>query len=284
MTLLRLIVCFSAVMLGGAAHAQTPSPADSYPSRPVKLIVPYPPGGVTDVLGRLWAQRISQSLGQNVYVDNQGGGGSNLGTGIAARQAPDGYTLLLGATPLSINPSLYQKIPYDPHKDFAPITVLAVTPNIIVVHPSLPAKNLEEFIALIRANPGKYSYAMSGVGTPNHIQAEVFKVALNLDIIPVPFGGGGPAIQSTVAGHTPIAFVTLTPSIQELVAQGQLRALAVTGTKRAPMWPDVPTLAESGIRGQESGMYAGILAPAQTPLAIIEKLHTETAKISAPRR
>jgi tripartite-type tricarboxylate transporter receptor subunit TctC len=278
---MKMTVLAFALVWSGSVHAQGAyGPAVNYPNRPVKVIVPFAPGGVTDVIARMWAQRMTQSSGQNFYVENLGGGGSNIGMGIAARQAPDGYAILLAATSFTVNPSLYNKIAYDPFKDFAPVTLVASTPNVLVVHPSVPAKSLSALIELLRAHPGKYSYATSGAGTPNHIQAEVFKLSLKLDLTGVPFSGGGPAIQSTVAGHTPIAFTSLTP-VQSLVAGGQLRALAVTGIKRSPVWPDVPTLAEAGVPGQEADTFTGLLVPAGTPRGIIDKLHAETVKILA---
>jgi tripartite-type tricarboxylate transporter receptor subunit TctC len=246
----------------------------------VKVIVPFAPGGVADVIARLWAQNMSQSLGQNFYVENHGGGGSNIGMGLAARQPGDGYAVLVAASSFTINPSLYAKIPYDPLKDFAPVTLLASTKNVLVVHPSVPAKTVNELIDLVRASPGKYSYAMSGAGTPNHIQAETLKLAYQLDLTMVPFGGGGPAIQSTVAGHTPVAFTSLAP-VQTLVAAGQLRALAVSGLTRAAVWPDVPTMAERGIAGQEDDVFTGLFVPAGTPNDIVATLHTETVKFLA---
>ena len=271
----RLVLAFTFVV-ATLASAQ----AQSYPSRPIKVIVPFAPGGVTDVLARVWAQRMSQSLGQNVFVENHGGGGSNIGMGLAARQPADGHTVLLAASSFTINPSLYNKIPYDPFKDFSPITLFASTKNVLVVHPSLPASNVNELIDLVRANPGKYSYAMSGAGTPNHIQAETLKRAHRLDLTMVPFSGGGPAIQSTVAGHTPVAFTSLAP-VQALVAGEKLRALGVSGVTRAAVWPTVPTMAERGIKGQEADVFTGLLVPAGTPKEIVDRLHAETVKILA---
>jgi len=218
-----LLLALMLSTLAGAAQAQ------SYPSRPVKVIVPFAPGGVADTIARLWAQNMSQSLGQNFYVENHGGGGSNIGMGLAARQPADGYAVLVAASSFTINPSLYAKIPYDPLKDFTPVTLLASTKNVLVVHPSIPAKTVNELIELVRANPGKYSYAMSGAGTPNHIQAETLKLAHQLDLTMVPFSGGAPAIQSTVAGHTPVAFTSLAP----VQAAGGGRAVAGAGGKRA---------------------------------------------------
>jgi tripartite-type tricarboxylate transporter receptor subunit TctC len=270
---LLLALVLSTLAAVGGAEAQ------SYPTRPVKVIVPFAPGGVADTIARLWAQNLSQSLGQSFYVENHGGGGSNIGMGLAARQSADGYTVLVAASSFTINPSLYAKVPYDPLKDFTPVTLLA-TKNVLVVHPSVPAKTVNELIELVRANPGKYSYAMSGAGTPNHIQAETLKLAHQLDLTMVPFSGGGPAIQSTVAGHTPVAFTSLAP-VQTLVAGGQLRALAVSGLTRAAVWPDVPTMAERGIAGQEDDVFTGVLVPSGTPSDIVTALHTETVKFLA---
>jgi tripartite-type tricarboxylate transporter receptor subunit TctC len=281
MLTLRIFVCGAALMIATGAHAQTASgPASDYPNRPVKVIVPFAPGGVTDVIARLWALRMSSNLGQQFYVENHAGGGSNLGMGVAARQPSDGYSIMVGASSFTINPVLYKKIPYDPFKDFTAVSLLAATPGVLIVHPSLPANSFHEFIALVRANPGKYSYAMSGIGTPNHLLGELLKLSFQLDLVTVPFPGGGPAIQSTVAGHTPIAFVALT-SIPALVEGGQLRALAVTGTKRSSVLPSVPTMLELDVRGQEPDTFTGLLAPAGTPKEITDRLNAETVKILA---
>jgi tripartite-type tricarboxylate transporter receptor subunit TctC len=244
------------------------------------VIVPFAPGGVTDVIARLWAQRMSEGLGQQFYVENHAGGGSNLGMGTAARQPADGYSLMVGASSFTINPVLYKKIPYDPFKDFTAVSLLATTPGVLIVHPSLPAKSFQELVALVRANPGKYSYGMSGIGTPNHLLGELLKLSFGLDLVTVPFPGGGPAIQSTIAGHTPIAYVALT-SIPALVEGGQVRALAVTGMKRSAVLPSVPTMLEMGVRGQEPDTFTGLMAPAGTPKDIIDRLNAETVKILA---
>jgi tripartite-type tricarboxylate transporter receptor subunit TctC len=276
---LRLFVFGIALVVATQSHAQTASgPAANYPNRPVKVIVPFAPGGVTDVIARLWAQRMSSNLGQQFYVENHAGGGSNLGMGVAARQPADGYSLMVGASSFIVNPVLYKKIPYDPFKDFTAVSLIAATPGVLVVHPSLPAKTLQEFIALVRANPGKYSYAMSGIGTPNHLLLELLKLSFQLDLVTVPFAGGGPAIQSTIAGHTPIASVAVT-SIPALVESGQLRALAVSGVKRSFVLPSVPTMLELGVQGQEADTFTGLLAPAGTPSDIIDRLNAETVKI-----
>ena len=281
MLTLRIIVWFAAIVFASQVYAQTASgPAADYPNRPVKVIVPFAAGGVTDVVARLWAQRMSANLGQQFYVENHAGGGSNIGMGVAARQPADGYSLMVGASSFTINPSLYKKIPYDPFKDFTAVSMMATTPGAFIVHPSLPANSFREFVALVRENPGKYSFAMSGIGTPNHLLGELLKLSLKLDLVVVPFTGGGPAIQSTVAGHTPIAYVAMT-SIPALVEGKKLRALAVTGAKRSPVLPDVPTMSELDVRGQEPDTFTGLMAPAGTPRPIIEKLNQETVKILA---
>jgi tripartite-type tricarboxylate transporter receptor subunit TctC len=248
--------------------------AQAYPARPVRVIVPFAPGGPTDVLARLIAQRLSQRLGQQFYIENLGGAGGNLGMGAGARAIPDGYTITAVSGSYVVNPSLYSRIPYDPYKDFAPVTLAAVAPNVVVTHPSVPANNIQELIALIRANPGKYSFAHPGTGTTSHLSGELFKQSQSLDIVPVPFNGSAPAIQATVAGHTLIAFTALTPAVPQ-VKDGKLRALAVTTPKPAPALPDVPTLAEAGLRNQESDTMFGILVPAYTPEPVIALLHKE---------
>jgi tripartite-type tricarboxylate transporter receptor subunit TctC len=246
----------------------------AYPARPVRVIVPFAPGGPADVLARLLAQRLSSTLGQQFFIENQAGAGGNLGMGAAARAAPDGYTITVVSTSFVVNPSLYPKIPYDPYKDFAPVTLAAVSPNILVVHPSIPATSVKELIAYLRDHPGKYSYAHAGNGTTPQLAGELFRRSQGLDIIPVPFGGSGPAIQSALAGHTPMAFTVLTPAVPQ-VKGGKLRGLAVTTPKRTPALPDVPTLAEAGLPHQESDTLLGVLAPAGTPPAIVGRLRQE---------
>jgi tripartite-type tricarboxylate transporter receptor subunit TctC len=250
--------------------------AQSYPSRPVRVIVPFAPGGPSDVLARLLAQKLSQTLGQQFYVENQPGAGGNLGMAAGARAAPDGYTITFIGTSFVVNPSLYPKIPYDPVKDFAPVTLAAISPNVLVVHPSIPAKSVRDLIEFLRVNPGKYSYAHAGNGTTPQLSGEMFRRSQNLDIVPVPFGGSAPAIQSTLGGHTPIAFTVLTPAVPQ-VKEGLLRALAVTTPKRSPALPDVPTLAEAGLQDQEADTILGILVPARTPQEIVTLLHREIA-------
>jgi tripartite-type tricarboxylate transporter receptor subunit TctC len=273
--LVRLLAA-AALLTAGAAHAQTAA----YPTHAVKVIVPFAPAGPTDVIARLLAQKLSESLGQQFYVENHPGAGGNLGMGMAAREAADGYTILVVSSSYVVNPSLYNKIPYDPYKDFAPVTLAAASPNVLVVNPTIPAKSVKELVELVRANPGKYSYAMPGAGTTPHLSGELFKLSEKLDMVTVPFGGAGPAIQSAVAGHTPIAFTALPPAAP-LVQGDQLRALAVTSAKRSAALPTVPTMAEAGLPGQEADTLQGVLVPAGTPKEIIDKLHDEIVKIVA---
>jgi tripartite-type tricarboxylate transporter receptor subunit TctC len=255
----------------GTAKTQT------YPARPVRVIVPFSPGGPTDVFARIIAGNLSRSLGQQFYVENQPGAGGNLGMGAGARAASDGYTIMVVSTSYIVNPSLYAKIPYDPFNDFAPVTLAVATPNVLLVHPSIPASNVTELIAFLKANNGKYSYAHSGIGTTSHLSGEMFKHSQGLDLVSVPFGGAAPAVQSALAGHTPIAFTVLTPAVSQ-VKGGKLRALAVTTPKRTQALPDVPTMAEAGLPGQESDTMSGVLVPAHTPPPIVELLHREIGK------
>ena len=251
--------------------------AQAYPARPVRVIVPFSPGGPTDVFARIVTGNLSRSLGQHFYVENQPGAGGNLGMGAGARAASDGYTVVVVSTSYVVNPSLYAKIPYDPFKDFAPVTLAAATPNVLLIHPSIPASSVKELIVFLKENNGKYSYAHSGIGTTSHLSGEMFKHSQNLDLVSVPFGGAAPAVQSALANHTPIAFTVLTPAISQ-VKEGKLRALAVTTPKRTPALPDVPTMAEAGLPGQESDTMSGVLVPAHTPQPIIELLRREIGK------
>jgi tripartite-type tricarboxylate transporter receptor subunit TctC len=268
-------------LLGGAAVAwPLAALAQSYPTRPVRIIVPFAPAGPTDVFARLLVQKLSQNLGQQFYIENQVGAGGNIGMGNAARAAPDGYTIVFVSTSFIVNPSLYAKIPYDPFKDFASVTLAAVSPNVLTVHPSVPAMDVKQLIAHIKANPGKYSFASAGLGTTPHLSGELFKLSQGLDLVHVPFNGSAPAIQSALAGHTPIAFTVVTPVVPQ-VKEGKLRALAVTTPKRSSALPEVRTLAEAGLPDQEADTMQGILVPAGTPKAVIDLLHREIVKAMA---
>ena len=272
--LLWLATCAAGLPLAGVARAQT------YPAKPVRVIVPFAAGGPTDVFARLIALGLSRALGQQFYVDNQPGAGGNIGMGAGARAALDGHALTVVSTSFVVNPSLYAKIPYSPTKDFAPVTLAAASPNVLVVHPSIPATTVKELIAFLRSNPGKYSIAHPGVGTSSQLGGEMFKHSQDLDLVSVPFNGSAPAVQSALAGHTPIALVVLTPVVPH-AKEGKLRALAVTTAKRSPALPEVPTLAEAGLPDQESDTMQGVLAPAGTPEPVIAMLHREIDKVMA---
>jgi tripartite-type tricarboxylate transporter receptor subunit TctC len=254
--------------------------AQTWPDKAVRVIVPFAAAGPTDVIARLLAQKLSESLGQQFYVENVAGGGGNTGTGQAAKAAADGYTVLVLSTGFIINPNLYARVPYDPFKDFAPVTLVAASPNILTVHPSVPAKTVKELVDLIKANPGKHSYAQPGIGSTPHLSGELFKLTFKLDLTMVPFGSAGQAIQSAIGGHTPIAFTALPPTVSN-VRDGKLRGLAVMAEKRAATLPDVPTMAEAGVPNQEADTLTGVAVPAGTPPAVIDKLHREIVRIVA---
>jgi len=270
------VMLAAAWLLSGAMS----SSAQNYPTRPVRIVVGFPAGGPTDAIARIVAQKLGDKLGQQFFVENIGGAGGNTAAGQVARVTPDGYTIMAISTGFVVNPSLYAKVPYDPVKDFAPVTLVAVSPNVVVVNPQVPAKTLPELVQLIRDNPGKYSFAGPGVGSTPHLGGELFRLAFKLDLVHVPFTGAGPAIQATVGGHTPIAFTALPPALSA-VQSGQLRALGVASTERAAGMPDVPTFAEQGVKDQDADTLTGIVAPAGTPKEIVDLLHREIAKIVA---
>jgi tripartite-type tricarboxylate transporter receptor subunit TctC len=261
------------LLLAGVA----PASADKYPSRPVRVIVGFPAGGPTDVIARLVAQHLSDALGQQFVVENLPGAGSNTASGQVARATPDGYTIMAISTGFMVNPSLYAKVPYDPIKDFAAVTLVAASPNVVVVNPQVPAKTLPELVQLIRDNPGKYSYAGPGVGSTPQLGGELFRLTYKLDLVHIPFTGAAPAVQATIGGHTPVAFTAL-PSSLSAIQAGQVRAIGVAATERAEQIPDVPTFAEQGVKDQEADTLTGIVAPAGTPKEIVELLAREIAK------
>jgi tripartite-type tricarboxylate transporter receptor subunit TctC len=254
--------------------------AQTYPDRPIKVIVPFAPGGPADILARLLAQKLSDRLGQQFYVVNQGGAGGNIGMGNAAHAEHDGYTLVLVSSSYMVNPSLYPNVPYDQFKDFSPITLPAYAPNVLVVNSSLPVNTVKELVDLIKANPGKYSFATAGRGTTPYLSGELFKLSLGADLVDVPFNGSSPALQSTLGGHTPFAFVVLAPAVP-YVKSGSLRALAVLSAHRSSALPNVPTIAEAGFPGQEADTLLGLLAPAGTPKTVIDHLNREVAAVVA---
>jgi tripartite-type tricarboxylate transporter receptor subunit TctC len=253
--------------------------AQAYPSRPVRLIVPFAPGGQTDTIARLLGQKLSEHYGQQFFVENVPGAGGNLGMGRAAQAPSDGYTLLIAdGTSFVVNPTLYPKVPYDPYKDFDPITAAASTTIVLAVHPSLPARTMRQLVELIKANPGKYSYSSAGVGTSAHLIGELFRISLGLDLVHVPFAGAGPGVASIIAGHTPIGFGSPAATVAH-VQEGTLRALAVASKTRIPALPDVPTMAESGYPDMVSNQWVGGLVPAGTPPAIVAALNRDIKKI-----
>jgi len=275
MRMAALCALLGAALLGGTASAQ------HYPSKPVHIIVPFPAGGPTDVVARLIGQKLSEKLGQQFVIENQSGAAGNLGMGAAAKAAPDGYTILFVSSSYVVNPSLYAKAPYDPDRDFTPITKAGAATHALLVHPDIPAKSVKELVDLIKTNPGKYTIASPGLGTTPSLSIELFKQTFKLDdLVVVPFQGGAPAIQSVVAGHTPISFQAIPPAT-ELIRAGKLRALAVTSKKRAAALPDVPTLDELGVADQEAETMQGILVPAGTPKEIVALLEREIRAVIA---
>ena len=254
--------------------------AQTYPTRPVRVIVPYAPGGPTDVFGRLISQKLSEHFGRQFYVENVGGAGGNIGMGQGARAAPDGYTIVIVGPPLVINPSLYDKVPFDPYKDFDPVTLAVTSPDVLSINPSLPVKTTNDLVALIKAGPGKYSFASPGTGTPGHLVGELFRLSLGLDIVHVPFNSAGLAIGSTIAGHTPIAFTAVPPVVPQ-VKEGKLRTLAVAGKTRLQALPDVPTMAEAGYPDMEGEVWLAVIVPARTPKELVSLLHREIVRIIA---
>jgi tripartite-type tricarboxylate transporter receptor subunit TctC len=263
-----------AVLTAAAVMASTCGASAAYPDHPVKIIVPFAAGGPTDVMARLLAQKLSESLKQQFFVENHAGAGGNIGMLQVARSTADGYTILVASSSYTVNPSLYATSPYDPFKDFAPITLAAASPNILVVHPSVEAKSVKELVALIQANPGKYPIANPGIGTTPQLTAELFKLTYHLDATSVPFVGAGPAVQSVVADQTPVGLMAMPPTAPQ-VQSGNLRGLAVTSAKRSATLPAVPTMAEAGVPGQESETMQGVFAPAGTPTEIVDLLNRE---------
>jgi tripartite-type tricarboxylate transporter receptor subunit TctC len=266
--------------IGLISLTATAALAQPYPDRPVKVVVGFAAGGPTDVIARIVCDKFSARFGKQFYVVNQPGAGSNTATGMVAASPADGYTLLVVSTGFVVNPSLFAKVPYDPIKDFAPISIVAVSPNVVSVHPSVPAKTMQELIEVIKANPGRYSFAAPGVGSTPHLSGEIFRLSNDLDLPTVQFTGAAPAIQSTVGGHTPVAFSAVPPAAPQ-IQQGLLRGLAVTAETRSKALPDVPTMAEAGFSGQEAYTLTGILAPAGTPKGIIAQLHQEIVTLVA---
>jgi tripartite-type tricarboxylate transporter receptor subunit TctC len=260
-----------AAILAGTAQAQ-------YPNKTVRLILPFPPGGGTDTIGRIVALKLTEQLGQQVVVENRPGGGANIGVEVAAKSPPDGYTLVVPTITNAIGQTLYTRLNFDLVKDFAHITLLATTPLILVVHPSVPVKSVKEFIAFAKTRPGQLSYSSSGSGSAAHLAGEYFSSLTGVKMVHVPYKGGGPSMIALVGGEVSVCFATM-PSAITYVKSGRLRGIAVSPARRSPTMPDVPTIAEAGVPGYDAGSWYGLVAPAGTPAAVITRLHTETVKL-----
>ena len=250
---------------------------DAWPTRPVRMILPFPPGGGTDILGRLIAERLSASIGQPVVTENRGGAGGNVGAEAAARSAPDGYTIVLVAPSLAISPTLYSKINYDPVKDFAPISLVATVPNVMITQPSLPGQ-LQEFIAVVKAKPGALNFGSGGAGTSNHLAGELFNIVTGTKLVHVPYKGVNLAMQDVLAGNVHLVFIGI-PAAAPHIKAGKLRALAIVAPQRSSALPDVPTVAEAGLKDFEVTTWYGILAPAGTPQPVVRRLNAELVKV-----
>lgn len=259
----------------GPAHA-----ASAYPAKSVRVVVPFAPGGSNDIMARLVGQKFSESLGQMFVIDNRGGASGTIGTDIVAKAAPDGYTLLVMSLTLTTNPSLYKKLPYDTEKDLQPISLIASAPLMLVVHPAVPAKSVKDFIAHVKANPGKLNFGSGGPGTTPHLAGEMLKSMAGLKMTHIPYKGGGPALSDLVGGQIQFMLENI-PSTLPHVNSGRLRALALTGLKRSPLVPDLPTIDEAGLKGYEIVGWNGLFAPAGTPKPIVARLHAENVKALA---
>lgn len=269
--IVTLLAVFSGVVLEAAA-------ADDYPNRPIRWIVPFSAGGPSDIIGRYFALKLTDALGRQVVVDNRGGATGIIAFEIAARAVPDGYTVLqAGQSGLTVNPILHAKLPYDAQRDFRLVTQLVATPNILVVHPSMPARSVKELVAMAKAKPGQLAFASGGTGTSNHLSWEMLKYYAGLELVHVPFKGTGPAIASVVGGQVPMMFSNMLPAMPQVRA-GKLHALAVTSAQRSPAAPDVPTVAETGISGYETTSWHGVAVPAKTPAPVVKRLHAELVK------
>jgi tripartite-type tricarboxylate transporter receptor subunit TctC len=272
----------NAVRVGLAALLLTaglPVSAQTFPAKPSRLVVPFPPGGPLDVIGRLIAQRLGDRWGQNVVVENKPGAGGNIGADFVAKAVPDGYTVVMGALSThAVNPSLYSKMPYDAQRDFAPITRVAITPNVLVVNPSLPVNSVKELIAYAKAHPGQLSFGSGSTGSAGHLAGELFKVDAGIDMVHVPYKGAAPAMQALLAGDTQLMFDNLANAMAQVKA-GTLRALAVTTAERSKLAPELPTMAEAGVAGFDISTWFGLFAPAGTPPEIIGKWNADVVRI-----
>jgi len=270
-------------LAGLIAALSCPAPAmaaAAYPDRPLRLILPFPPGGPSDIVARLFGQKLGETLGQTVVIDNRGGASGNIACETAARATADGYTLMQATVgTMAINPGLYPKLPYDPVRDFRPVSLLTATPYLLVVHPGVPARSVKELVAYVKSRPGRLNFASGGVGTGNHFSAELFRLSADLDMVHVPYKGTGQALNDVVSGQVQMMFMNLLPALPQ-VKSGKLRGLAVTSARRSSAAPDIPTIAETGVAGYESTSWHGIVVPAKTPAAIVKRLHGELARIA----
>src|SRR5262245_61820105 len=264
---MRFAALVVAALLAGSAAAQT------YPNRAIRLIVPFPPGGSNDIVGRMVGQQLGDRLGQSVVIDNRGGAGGTIGTDLAAKSTPDGYTLLLISVAHAFNPAMYKKLPYDPEKAFSPIGMVAAGPVALMVNPALPVHSVKELIELAKKEPGKLNYATAGIGSFQHLASKLFKLQTGVDMVHVPYKGGGPAMMDTIAGQAQVNMASLI-QVGPHVKSGKLRLLATSGTKRSGLYPDVPTVAET-VPGYDATNWWGLVAPAGTPPAILERLSSE---------
>ena len=282
-TALSISTLLGVIFTVSSAAAQSAAPGGAYPTKPIRLIITYPPGGNTDLVGRALAQKLTEAWSQQVIVDNRGGAGGVLGTVIAKQAAADGYTLLLGTSAgMVLNPLLMSKLPYDPFADFAPVSLVIVNPQVLVVNPALPAANVREFVSLAKAKPGQLNFGSSGVGTPNHLGGELLKAMAGIDIVHVPYKGGAASIADLIAGQVQLVFSSA-PSVVPHVRNNRLKALAVGSARRTPALANVPTVAESGVPGYEYTTWYGVFAPAKTSAPIVSKLNAEIVRIlSAP--
>lgn len=282
MTTIARAAMLCAAALFAVVSAVGPSMAQTYPNRAVKIIIPFAAGGVTDIAGRLIAAELSKKLGQQFYVENVGGAGGNLGMANAAKAGGDGYTILFASSSIVVNPSLYAKLPFDVEKDFIPVTKAGGSPNAWLVNPDFPAKTMKEMIDLMKKDPGKYSVASPGAGTTPSLSIEMLKISLGVSFVTVPYAGGGPATQSTLAGHTPIMCGALGNAVN-IIKDGKLRAIGVTAKKRSASMPEIPSLEEAGIMDQEAETMTGVFVPTGTPQAIVDLLQREiSAIVNAP--
>jgi tripartite-type tricarboxylate transporter receptor subunit TctC len=269
---------FAKFVLVALASAVSAAQAQNFPAKPVRLIVPFAPGGSTDIVARVLGQKLNEMWGQPVLVDNRAGGSTVIGTEIVAKAPPDGHTLLVTPAPFTIVPSLAIKLPYDPHKDFEPITLINTTPLVVVVHPAVPAKSIKDLVALARSKPGALNYGSSGSGGSNHLAGELFNAMANVRMVHVPYKGNAPALQDLVGGHVDVVFNGLTSALP-LVKSGKLRALGMTSLNRSSTLPEVPTLDEQGLKGFQAVAWNGLTAPARTPKNIVDRINADVVKV-----